>query len=115
MMVDLLRDPKPSVGIDKPPADIRAAARAMHEGAASADQQKRLYRFIVHELCGISQLALALPAEESVANWRAGCRYPGLYLEFVRAMPVDDPPPAPPPARTMTERARRRTLKTTRD
>lgn len=107
-MTDILREAKPSVGVDKPPVDVRAAIVAFAGGAASAQQQIRLWRFILHELSGVSLLNMALPAESAVQNWRAGCRYVGLYLEAARQMPVDDPSAPPPPARTMTERGRRR-------
>lgn len=111
-MTDLLRDPRPRVGLDKPPLDVRAAARALYAGTATAAQQQRIYRFIVHELCGVSNIALTLPAEESVANWRLGSLYVGQYLEAARLMPEADPPPTEAPARTMTEKARRRTRST---
>ncbi len=107
-MTDILREAKPAIGLDKPPADIRAACRAFEAGMASEGQQRRLWRFIVYELAGLTQIAFALPAEESVQNWRAGCRYVGAYLDIARQMPVDDPPPPEPSARTAAERARRR-------
>lgn len=107
-MTDLLRDPQPRVGIEKAPAEIRAACRALESGSASEGQQRRLWRFIVYELAGLNQVALTLPAESAVQNWRAGCRYVGAYLEAARLMPADDPPAPEPPARTATERVRRR-------
>ena len=107
-MADFLREYKPSVVINKPPPDVRAAIVAVANGVASAQQQLRFWRFVVFELAGVSQLAMALPAEEAIQNWRAGCRYVGLFLEEMKRLPIDDPPPDEPPPRTMTERGRRR-------
>lgn len=107
-MTDILRELQPKIGLDKPPMDVRAAVAAVFNGVANAQQQIRFYRFVVYELAGVSQLTLALPAENSIQNWRAGCRYVGLYLEAARQMPADDPPPPEPPARTTTEQVRRR-------
>ena len=107
-MTDLLRDPKPAIGLDRPPVDVRAAIVALAGGVATQQQQIRAWRFIIFELCGLISVPMALPAEESVQNWRAGCRYVGAYLEAARALPVDDQPPPEPPARTMTESVRRR-------
>ena len=108
MMADILREAKPTIGLDKPPSEIRAACRALETGTASEAQQRRLWRFIVYELAGLNQIAFTLPAEESVQNWRAGCRYVGAYLESARLMPADDTPAPEPPARTATEAVRRR-------
>lgn len=110
-MTDLLRVPKPTIAADKPPQDVRAAILAVANGVASSHQQIRFYRFVVYELAGIAQLEMALPAEESVQNWRSGCRYVGLFLEALRQLPADDPPPPEPPARTATETVRRRNRK----
>lgn len=107
-MTDLLRDPKPAIGLDKPPVDVRAALVAVAGGVATSQQQIRAWRFIVFELCGLISVPMTLPAEESVQNWRAGCRYVGAYLEAARGLPADDPEPPMPPARTATEQARRR-------
>lgn len=112
-MTDLLRDAQPQIALDVPPVDVRAAARAMEAGTASAGQQQRLWRFIVAELCGLTQLPMALPGEASVINWRAGRRYVGCYLEAARLMPADDPPPPEQRPRTMTERVRRGNTSTT--
>ena len=44
-----------------------------------------------------------------VMAWREGRRWVGLMLRRIVAEPMADPEPPPlPPARTMTERARRR-------
>lgn len=107
-MTDLLREPKPKIGLDRPPVDVRAAIVAIAGGVASSYQQIRFWRFVQVELCGVQSLAMALPAEESVQNWRAGLRYAGLFLEAARQMPADDPPSPEPAARTATERVRRR-------
>jgi hypothetical protein len=101
-----------TAAISKPPIDVRAAIVAVANGSASAQQQIRFYRFVVFELCGAMQLAMSLPAEESVQNWRAGLRHVGLYLEMARQLPADDPPPPEPPARTTSEQVRRRQRRT---
>lgn len=107
-MNDHLRQIKPGMATDKLPAPERAALRALKAGKASAEQQQMAYRVIVHDICGILQIANAMPGEESVVNWRAGCRWPGLYIEAQILLPAEDDPPPEPPARTITEKVRRR-------
>jgi hypothetical protein len=108
-MTDLLRDLKPSSrAFAKPPIDVRAAIVAVSSGVASKTQQMRFWRFVVFELSGLMSPEMSLPAEESIQNWRAGLRYVGAYLEGARQLPSDPPAPSEPPARTATEKARRR-------
>lgn len=103
-----LRQIKPSLATDKPPPEVRAAIRAWHAGTANAEQQQRAYRYVVEELAGITQLTYAMPGEESVVNWRQGCRYVGLAIEAARLLPADEEKPPEPRPRTMTERVERR-------
>lgn len=107
-----LREIQPAPSIGKPPPEVRAAIRAWRAGTATESQQLRAYAYVVNELCGITQLHYAMPGEESVVNWRQGCRYVGLSIEIAAMLPPeDDNTPPEPPARTMTERARRRAAK----
>lgn len=81
--------------------------RAWRDGVATAEQQKRAYAYVVYELAGIRQLHYAMPGEESVINWRQGCRYVGLAIEATAELVIEEQEPPLPPARTMTERVRR--------
>ena len=106
---DHLREIKPQIASQLPPPDVRAAVRAWKAGKATAEQQRRAYSYVVDELAGVNQLVNAMPGEESVVNWRQGCRYVGLQVEFAAAVVVDEPAEAEPRPRTMTERQERRT------
>ena len=102
-----LRQIQPSTAISVPRPEVRAAMRAWRAGTATAEQQKRAYSYVVYELAGIRQLTYAMPGEESVVNWRQGCRYVGLAIEAATELVIEEPTPPEPPARTMTERVRR--------
>jgi hypothetical protein len=103
-----LREIKPQIASQVPPEDVRVAMRAWKAGTASAEQQRRAYAFVVDELAGINQIVNAMPGEESVVNWRQGCRYVGLQIEFAARVVVDKPEEAEPRPRTMTGRQGRR-------
>lgn len=71
------------------------------------DPKYRLTRdFLINDLCRVHRLSSALPGAD--ADWKNGRRWPGLVLEQLATAPMDDPVPPEPPARTMTEKARRR-------
>lgn len=106
-----LRAISPKLDLDKPPAGVRAAVRAWKDGTATPEQQQRAYRYVVYWLAGVSRLEFALPGEESIVNWRQGCRFVGLQIEATADLVLDEAEPPEPPARTMTEKARRRVKK----
>jgi len=107
--VDYLRQIKPGVATDKLPPASRTALRMLKAGKANPQQQRAAYRIIVYDICGIHQIGMALPGEESTANWRNGVRWPGLYIEAQTLLPAEnDPPPAPRKRETMTDKALKR-------
>ena len=109
---DLLRQVKPELASGKLPPEKRAALRAMRDGNATPDQQKMAWDVWMHDISGINQISLAMPGEESTANWRNGLRFGALYALSQAELPADDDKPPEPPARTMTERRRRKSATT---
>ena len=92
------------------PKEIGHAIKAL----AADPTHRRAWDFIVNVLCGTDRLAFALPDEApAVMGWRQGRRYVGLALREIAATPIPDDTPPLPPARTMTEKARRRNKTTT--
>jgi hypothetical protein len=90
------------------PEAVGEALKAFAIGAAGPEQQRAAYRFIVHDLAGVDRLGFALPGDGDVMAWRNGRRFVGLQIERIVATPMDGAVERAPPARTMTERARRR-------
>lgn len=76
------------------------------------DPAYRLTRdFLINDLCGVHRLSFALPDENE--RWRNGRRWPGLVIEQIATTPMEpETPPPLPPARTLTEKTRRRDTKT---
>lgn len=88
------------------PKEIGVAIKMLAADPAHA----RAWAFIVDVLCGTDRLSFALPDESpAVMGWRQGRRYVGLTLREIVATPIPEDEPRHPPARTMTETARRRT------
>ncbi len=102
-----LRAIKPQIASQLPPADVRAAMRAWKAKTATPEQQGRAYDYVVNELAGVNQIVNAMPGEESVVNWRQGCRYVGLQIEFAAAVVVDEPRDVETPLRTHESSAQR--------
>jgi hypothetical protein len=71
------------------------------------------WRFIIEDLCGRHRLSYrpGVDNPESLMIWLEGRRFPGEMLERIAAAEMPTETPAEPPARTMTERARRRATK----
>jgi hypothetical protein len=101
-----LEDLDYTVNMDIPEA-AGVALKALASGTAGAEQQKLAYHFILHNLAGVDQLGFALPGDPDVMAWRNGRRFVGLQMERIVADPGIQPA-APLPARTITERVRRR-------
>jgi hypothetical protein len=92
------------------PREAGSALKALAAGAAGPHQQMVAYRFILDALCGVDRMSFVLADDvPMVMAWREGRRYVGLQLRRIVDAPMSDPEPPPePPARTMTERHRRR-------
>lgn len=91
--------------IECPEEDGRAL-----KALANDPNHKRAWEFILNNLCATDRLSFALPDESpAVMAWRQGRRFVGLTLREIVATPILDREPPEPPARTMTERERRRT------
>lgn len=87
------------------PVEMGRAVKAL----ASDERHRVAWRFIVEVICGTDRMSFALPDESAaVMGWRQGRRFVGLTLRDIAATPIPDAEPVMPPARTMTERARRR-------
>ena len=95
--------------IDVPRA-VGFAIKALAEGAANPEQQKLAITFIIDALAGIDRESfLFVDDVPMVLAWREGRRWAGISLREIIRQPIPDPEPPPlPPARTITESARRR-------
>lgn len=113
VQADLLRQVKPELAGGKLPPEKRAALRAVRDGTATAQQQQMAWNIWMHDISGINQIALAMPGEESTANWRNGLRFGALYAASQAELPAEDGPEPEPPPRTITERVNRRKRSTT--
>ena len=96
------------------PRDAGRALKALAAGEANAAQQRMAYRFFVDVLGAKDKLTFRplvgvdLPLTMA---WFEGRRFVAVQAERIVAAPMDDPEPAEPPARTITERAERRRRK----
>jgi hypothetical protein len=92
------------------PRETGRAVKALAAGRASELQQIEAYRFILDNLAGTDRMSFVLADDvPMVMAWREGRRFVGLQLRRIVAAPmVEEPEPELPPARTMTERAKRR-------
>ena len=87
------------------PIDDGRAIKALAADPAHA----RAWNFILDVLCGVDRMSFALPDDSAATmGWRQGRRFVGLTLRDIVATPIPDAEPAEPPARTITEKARRR-------
>lgn len=91
------------------PREMGRAVKAL----AADPRHKKAWGFILHQLCGLRRLSFrpgqANPAELMI--WFEGRRFVGEQLLRIAESPIDDETPAEPPARTITERVRRREAK----
>lgn len=77
-------------------------------------QYRAAWRFIVDQLCGQRRLSFIpnAPVPTEFMIWREGRRFVGEMLQRIADAPMVDEVPPEPPARTMTERVRRRGVRT---
>lgn len=98
---DLERDGQLAV-----PKDVGAAIKTL-----AADPAHQLaWRFIIDKLSGRNRLSFwpGAPESRDLMVWFEGRRFVGEWLERIAQEPIPEPEPIQPPARTMTEKARRR-------
>lgn len=79
-----------------------------------ARQYPDAYAFLIHQLCAKDRLVFlplpGLPLELLMAQ-RDGRRFPAIMLERIVNTPMPEQTPPEPPARTITEKVRRRAAK----
>jgi len=91
------------------PRDAGSAIKALAAGTADAVAQRLAYRFILDNLAGVDRMSFVLAGDmPMVLAWREGRRFVGVQLRRIVDTPMTDEPEVLPPARTMTERAKRR-------
>jgi len=92
------------------PRETGRAVKALANGTANAWQQTEAFKFILDSLAGTDRMSFVLADDvPMVMAWREGRRFVGLQLRRIVATPMtEEAEPELPPARTMTERARRR-------
>jgi len=78
-----------------------------------ARQYPLAWRFVIEALCRVGKLSYVPgnPDARDVMIWFEGRRFVGEQLQRIVDTPMEDEPPVLPPARTMTEKARRRQAK----
>lgn len=77
---------------------------------AADPQYAAAWRFITEQLCGVRRLSFVptRPEARDTMVWFEGRRFVGEQLLRIAETVITDTEPASPPARTMTEKARRR-------
>lgn len=93
------------------PPEIHSAVKAL----GNDETHKQAVRWIIEALCGRhrASFVVGVPNAAESMVWLEGRRYVGETLARLIERPVECPEGAPePPARTMTERARRRSKST---
>lgn len=89
------------------PAEMQRALKALGTDPA----HEKAVHFLIHTICGRHRASflVGVPQATETTAWLEGRRYVGEMLARIIERPiVEDPPPQEPPARTMTEQARRR-------
>ena len=85
-------------------ADTRHAIKALFSDAT----HRNAIDFIVHTLCGLNSLSLALPRDAAVMGWHAGRRFVATQLLDIVRQPIPEHIEPTPLRMTATERVRRR-------